>query len=237
MVKRDRIKLGMQILRFLPYSIWFNFHYLPFHQAIKLPILLYKPHLLKCGGMIRINGSIKFGMIRLGFSKVSLYPNTGIIWENRGYIEFNGNTLMGNASALSVGKSGKLVLGNNFWATCSLKIACHRYIKFSNNVLVGWDCLFADSDFHTLQTRKGSTKGIGEIHIGDNNWFAMQSVCLKNAKTPSFCVCSARTLINMDFSQSQEKIMLSGNPAKIVKTDIYHDWINDKIEDNVLQCN
>ena len=34
----------IKFLPHLPQSIWFNFHYLPFSQAMKLPILLYKPH-------------------------------------------------------------------------------------------------------------------------------------------------------------------------------------------------
>lgn len=43
-------------LRSLPYSIYFNFHYLPFRQAVKLPILLYKPKLLKLKGIVKIGG-------------------------------------------------------------------------------------------------------------------------------------------------------------------------------------
>ncbi len=46
-----------QLLRYLPYlpwTVWFNFRYLPLRQAVRLPILLRKPRLLRCGGRIRI---------------------------------------------------------------------------------------------------------------------------------------------------------------------------------------
>ena len=70
------------ILRSMPYTLYFNFHYLPFKQAIKLPILLYKPKLLKCKGRIRIEGEVKIGMIQLGKYNVYLYPNTVIIFPS-----------------------------------------------------------------------------------------------------------------------------------------------------------
>lgn len=38
------------MLRSILPTIWFNFHYLPFRQAVRLPILLYKPKLLACKG-------------------------------------------------------------------------------------------------------------------------------------------------------------------------------------------
>lgn len=97
-----------RILRSILPTIYFNFHYLPFNQAIKLPILLYKPKLLKMKGNIKIEKcKIKFGMIRLGFPTVSLYPNTGIVYENHGgTIVFNGKCAIGNNSAISIGASG-----------------------------------------------------------------------------------------------------------------------------------
>ena len=94
--------------RYILYSLYFNFRYLPFKQAIKLPIVLYKPHLLKCKGTIVINpidGKITFGMIRLGFPGVSVYPNNGITWENHGgTIIFKGKCVIGNDSYLSFGE-------------------------------------------------------------------------------------------------------------------------------------
>lgn len=42
-------------------SVYFNFHYLPFKHAIKLPILLYKPKFFKLQGHIKIGG-VKLNM-------------------------------------------------------------------------------------------------------------------------------------------------------------------------------
>ena len=49
----------------LPYSIVFNFRYLPFREAIKLPVLINKAHFKALNGHVRIEAPrIKFGMIR-----------------------------------------------------------------------------------------------------------------------------------------------------------------------------
>lgn len=54
--------------------------------------------------MLKFEKEIKFGMIRLGFLTVSLYPNTSIVYENHGgTIVFNGKCTIGNNSAISIG--------------------------------------------------------------------------------------------------------------------------------------
>ena len=111
-----------RILRSILPSVYFNFHYLPFSQAIKMPILLYKPKLLKLKGDIKIGeGKIKFGMIRLGFPTVSLYPNTGIVYENHGgTIVFNGKCTIGNNSAISIGSKGCVEFGSINYFTINI---------------------------------------------------------------------------------------------------------------------
>ena len=95
----QKIWNNRHILGSLIPSIYFNFHYLPFKVAMKLPILLYKPKFLKLQGYIKLQGKIQFGMIRLGFPTVSLYPNIGISIENHGgIILFKGKCRIGNNS-------------------------------------------------------------------------------------------------------------------------------------------
>lgn len=63
---------------FMP-SIYFNFRYLPFKQAIKLPIWINKPHLHAMKGKIIIDAPfVKTGMIHLGGFGGHMYPNNGI---------------------------------------------------------------------------------------------------------------------------------------------------------------
>jgi hypothetical protein len=58
-----KIRKNFWKLRSLPYSLFFNLKYLPIRQAVKLPILLYKPHFISLHGHINIDyDNIRFGI-------------------------------------------------------------------------------------------------------------------------------------------------------------------------------
>ena len=47
------------LLRAIISSLYFNFKYLPFNQALKLPILLYKPYFKELKGKVVIDSNIE----------------------------------------------------------------------------------------------------------------------------------------------------------------------------------
>lgn len=219
------------MLRSILYSLYFNFHYLPLKQAIKLPIILYKPKLLKCKGKIQILGNVKTGMIQLGKYTVSLYPNSGIVFENHGgSIIFNGKCNIGNNSAISIGEKGELIIGDSFSATTSLKLVAYHSIEFKKNVLCGWDCLFMDTDFHqiTFTDSNSLPKAYDKISIGENCWFALKCTVMKGTVLANNNIIAANSLLNKDYLDTSY-CLLAGQPATIKKRNIYRNPLNDKI--------
>ena len=211
------------------HSIYFNFHYLPFKQAVKLPILLYHPHFVCLKGKVLLDSSIiSFGMITLGFNKVPLYPNTGITWENAGLCVFKGKCCIGNASAISIGKTGEIYFGNNFIANAQFRICSFYSIVFKENVLVGWDNIFTDTDFHYVINKetKQLNRPYGPILICSNNWFGMKCCIYKRAVTPDYAIISANSVINKEIC-SDNYILLAGNPVSVVKKGVYRDHYKD----------
>jgi len=208
-------------------SLYFNFHYLPIKQAVKLPIILFKPKLLKCKGVVMIESdTIKTGMIQLGEYLVSLYPNKGIVWENHGgKIIFNGNCIVGNSSAISIGDQGYGFFGNNFRATAGLKLTIHHSIQFGENVLIAWDVIIMDTSFHRLKDSNGvfKNKGYGPIIIGKNNWITAKCMILNGTKTPDFCIIGAGSILNKDYSNFRTHILLAGNPLEVKAEDVWID--------------
>lgn len=231
----NSFKIIKKLCSILPYFfkiIYFNFHYLPFNKAIHLPILLFKPQFKNLKGKVIIVGGVKFGMIRLGFDTVCLYPSTGIMIDNNGTIVFNGSCCIGNDSYLSIGSKGYLEFGRNFSATSSLKIACYHNISFGKKVSVGWDCLFIDTDFHCMKDLFGTkNKGYGPIVIGNNNWFGNNCIVLKNTSTSDFITIAAGTQLNSNCSKIPSKsIIANDKTVKVIKTNIFRDLADDLIE-------
>lgn len=224
------------ILRSVFSSIYINFYYLPISQAVRLPIIVYKPHFEKMGGKVIITSSvIKTGMIKLGNNQVSLFPNTGLVWENHGgVIEFKGKCSIGNASAISVGATGYVCFGRNFKATTSFRLTSYCSIIFNDNVLCGWDCLFMDTDFHSLKKagiENCKVRAFSPIIIGNNNWFGLKCVILKGTETPDFCTVGACSLLCKKY-QTGKNSLLAGNPAEFKKNGIYRDYLDDSVNYN-----
>ena len=191
------------MLRSIFSSIYFNFHYLPFRQAIYLPIILYKCKFIRLLGKIelQIHKPLRPGIITLGRYNVSIYPNNGIIYENNGgTIIFNGSSNIGNNSAISIGKSGVITFGDGFSASSSLRLVCYNNIQIKENVRVGWDCIIMDTDFHRMKRINGGyTRGYGKIEIGKGCWFANRCVILKNTKIPDYCTFSSGSVLNKKY--------------------------------------
>lgn len=232
-MKLQKIYNNLWILRSIIHTIYFNFHYLPFSQAIKLPILLRKPKLLKCAGSVSIKGPVKFGMIQLGRFKIPLFPDSGFIFENYGKIIFEGNCFIGNASALSIGESGQLILGTNFCATASLRIVCYSTIRFGNDSLIGWGANFMDTDLHKLQPignqPNNNRGGYSPIIIGDGCWIGMNCTVLKGTHLPKHTTVSACSFLNHYIACDEYSVIGSESKIIVKKKGVYRNPENDKI--------
>ena len=221
----QKIKNNYWVLRYLPQTIYFNFHYLPFSQAIHIPILLYKPKFVKLKGSIIIESEkIHTGMIKLGVNNVSIYPNNGISIELDGNIHFKGICNIGNNSALSIkNKVCGVTFGDNFNATTSLKLVCYNSITIGKDVLVGWNCIICDTDFHTIINLKNKKESIQSkpIVIGNHVWIAHNCCIHKGSNIPNNTIIAAKSLVNTDLDIPSFSIV-AGCPVKLKQTDI--DW-------------
>lgn len=107
-------KLFLNIYSFFKVSwvntIILNFTKLPFKQALKIPILLYRAKVnFRGGGRILIDASdISFGMIKLGIKHESGVISKGFCLDNRGLITFMGAGVMGNGSVVAVKERGHM---------------------------------------------------------------------------------------------------------------------------------
>lgn len=222
------LKQVFLFLRILPFSLFFCLKYLPFRKAIKIPILLYRPRFITLKGKITVENP-SFGMVRLGFHTVPIYPNAGFVWDNKGgEVVFKGCCNIGNASAISVEKNARLIFGDHFEATTQFKCVCHYFITFSYQVCFGWNCIVVDTDFHKLSSLKGVVKrGYAPVFVGCYNWFAMNCVLLKGTITADHCVVGANTILTGKYDLPYSLII--GNPAKIKATGMYRDFSLQKI--------
>lgn len=218
------------IMRSILYSIYFNFYYLPFKHAIKLPILLYKPHFISLRGKVMIDDcNVKFGMIRLGFRECGVYANSGITWENKGgHVTFKGRCMIGNDSFLSFGTKTDVIFGDDFRNTAGLKLVSGKGITFGRGTRLGWGVLVMDTNFHPLydMKRKIYKKASGSIEIGDYNWFGTQCKIMHSVKTPERCIFGMNTIVTRNCEMKSYCVM-GGSPVRVLSENVMRDYEHD----------
>lgn len=222
------------MLRYLFSSIHINFHYLPFRQAIHLPILVYRPKFEHLGGRIIIqtpDGEVKRGMIRLGRHLVSIYGNHGIMIENNGTIIFHGDCELASGTKLSVGEYGVLEFGDKSRASAEVKIICTNSIKVGTDVGIGWETVIMDTDFHQLTTTDGSPMPVPvmPVNIGSQTWIASRCRIMKGTVIPPKCVVASGSMLNRRYD-IPECSLLAGAPATVIRNNIWRNRENEEID-------
>ena len=221
--KKTKLVLIAQVLLGIPKSILFNLHYFGL-EGIKLPVLVSsKTKMRKMKGSILINAPYKTGMIKLGFQAPEMYDNSKLsfIWINDGLVEFENTASIRNGSVIR--NYGHLIMGNKFHISAPSRIICYKHIRFGSNVLIGWDCEFADGDAHKIYDStdfdKTERKNVNKsIIIGDRVWFSAHVKTLKGVIVGNDTVIAEGTVLSKSFKENN--IVVGGNPPKILKKDI-----------------
>lgn len=214
------MKKYLEYIISIPKTIYFNLIYFELKTAIKLPVFVsYKTKFKELKGKILLPDDIYMGMIKIGFGSVGIFDKhrrrTSIQMD--GQIKFNGKASIGHGCGLSI--RGNLDLGNNFIITAESKIICHDNISFGENCLISWDCLFMDTDSHYIFDNNNEHINPNKpIVIGNNVWIGCRNLILKGTYISSNTVVGAQSKVTGYFSE--ENIVISGNPAKIMKKGI-----------------
>ena len=202
----------------LPKTIWFNLRYLPFRQAIKLPIAIH--YSTKC----RISGEVYLDckkvspfMVRIGFHEVPIIPKQKTFLEIRGSLMFEGTAHIGKGSRIVVGKGARVELGDNFAISASSYINCYKRIKTGRDIQLSWGDLLMDGDAHLIYDIDGNVINESkEIVLGDKIWIGCDCKVLKGAVIPNNCVVGANSVVTAGSGMEQDSLIV-GSPAKSVK--------------------
>lgn len=202
-------------------TLYFNFRYLKFKEAIKFPVIVSRNTKLKLlkNSNIKITEK-KFANIKIGFGNVGIFDKEKerTMITNRGTIVFEGKANIGHGTKISC--DGILEFGDKFEITSSSKIWCNYSIKFGKNVLISWDNLFMDTDGH--QIRDTFSKEVlnpdKKIVIGDNIWIGCRNTILKGTKINSNNIISSNNRISGEFI---EKNCIIGTNLEIKRKNVF----------------
>jgi acetyltransferase-like isoleucine patch superfamily enzyme len=207
------------ILISLPKIIVVNFYYLPFGQAIKLPIFIPYNLTIRCMGGNVIVDHASFGIIQIGFNSFGIVAGKGDgVWNVTGQLHFKGRTRIGCHPKLQI--RGSVVFGSNFEAGHNLLIVCHKRITFGSNILLSWNVEIMDTDCHQLLNKEGAILNKPrDIEVKDHTWIGSNVTLLKGSILPEGSIVASRTMVTKAFQEPN--CLFMGTPAKVHGSDVY----------------
>lgn len=213
----------LKILCSLPGTVWFNFRYLPFSQALKLPIWIAGNTRIKNmyrGGIKFENNQVRLGQVRIGYHEADAVDtssaHTLINISDSGQIIIKDDVHIGQGAILNVKQNAVLYLGKNFAISGTTSIICNNRIVFGDDVQLSWNSLIADGDAHEIYSESGGLiNPKGEIIIGNKVWIAANTTVLKGSVIQDNTVVASNSLVNRNIVEGS--CIIGGCPAKVLK--------------------
>ncbi|MBO7529174.1 MAG: hypothetical protein J6T37_04795 [Bacteroidales bacterium] len=217
--RKKRIQAWRLFLAF-PRSVWFNFRFLPWSQARKLPILISNKTKIESmsGKVVFDTDDLRIGLVKIGFD---VYEGTNWRHENthlniRGTFVIRGNCKIGAGSSVEVSEGARLTVGNEFNIGPRSLVICHKEMTFGDTVRFSWCCTVMDTDQHDLVDLQGNVVNPDRaIVFGNNVWIGCNAIITKGVQLASNTTVSAGTRLTGRYEEPFT--VLSGNPATVVR--------------------
>ena len=200
------------------YSLLFCLRYLPFRQAIRIPVLIHPD--VKIGkmyrGAIRFRGEIKPSMLVLGFPGTegrSNFRSLLSINQNGALIVGNGVTMIRGTRIMII--KGTMSIGCNYCCNGDCSFCCTTNITIGDDNICGWNTHFNTFEGHKTYENGQARPIEGDIVIGSHVWIASYSNIAKNAYIANDCVVAQNSLVNKSFEKP--RCLIGGIPAKVLK--------------------
>jgi len=182
-------------------TLYFNLRYFGLKQGIKCPVLVARNMILQRMQGEVVLKSFRCGRVRLGFSGFELFDRKAHrgIWDNRGTVYFDGFSFIGHGTRIV--NYGEITFGDKFSVSAGAEIVCGTSITFGKEVLISWNTLIMDADFHKIyNTEKLRVNKDCPIVIGDHVWIGCRCTILKGANIPRGSVIAASSVITHKFT-------------------------------------
>ncbi len=208
------------LLRSIPKTLRFNFHYFPFKTALRLPVIVsHRTYLRELHGKVSLPEDADTACVKIGFGDVGHYDRkrSRTIWQVSGEVDFKGKASIGHGSKISV--RGRLELGKLFNITAESTIVCAKEIRFGDDCLVSWDVVVMDTDEHPVYNKENER--INEdrpIVVGNHVWIGCKCMLLKGAEVPNNSILAAGTSLRSAFHGEDQ--IIGGNPPSILKREV-----------------
>lgn len=200
------------------YSLLFCLRYLPWRQAIHIPILILPCVKVKSlpRGSIVFKEPIRRGMFIMGV-KGSLGQSNYqsiISIKNGGQLIVGHNVVMPRGTRLIINR-GTMKIGANFACNGDNYFHCTTKIDIGENNMFGTQIILNTSDGHHIYENGKQKPMEGDIVLGNHVWIASHCIIGKNTRVADDCIVAQHSLLSKAYDKTG--CLIGGMPAKILK--------------------
>ena len=210
----------MQLLNRIK-SIYFNFRYLPFRQAIYMPVWIttnFKIMKLQRGQII-LSFPYRKNFLLGDCGSVGLQEmQGGIYMEDGAKLILNAMCVIGQGTTLRCDKNAVIELGKNFYCNKNCHIRSAEKIKIGDECSLGWNVQINTDDGHAITHDGKAVKSIGSIEICNHVWITSNTIITKNVNIADGCIVAQGAVVSKSITES--KSLVGGVPAKVLRTGI-----------------
>jgi acetyltransferase-like isoleucine patch superfamily enzyme len=84
-------------------------------------------------------------------------------------------------------------------------------VTIGNEVIIAWDCVIMDRDYHSVAGAAEATKG---VTISDHVWIGCRAIILKGVQIGEGAIVGAGSVVTSDV---EPYTLVAGNPARVIK--------------------
>lgn len=216
----------------VPYSIYFNFRYLPFKIAKKCPILISPFGDYNISGKIAIEAdTTSFGMIKIGVSKGSFnlgHDSCYIRVEKDATVRFKGLCQIAKGVKLSATKGGVIEFGVNTDLNANCIVSSNSLVSIGDYSWIGWNSVLMDWDGHNIMDvqSKNIKNNPRPIILERCCWIGANCNVMKGVTLSHHSIVPTRTVLTK--SNDTPYAVFGGSPNRILKEGIIREEFLDK---------
>lgn len=179
-------------------SIYFNFRYLPFKQAINLPVWIttnFRVHGLKRGQLILCQSNRRSVVFGCWGSPGLQQMKGGLLFSKGSCLILRGHTVVSQGSVFRMDSGASIDLGRDFYCNKNCFFRASRDIVFGNDCLVGWNVQINTSDGHTILHDAKRRPSDLSITIGNHVWITSNTIITKGVSIADGCIIAQGAVV------------------------------------------
>ncbi|MDR1183068.1 MAG: Coenzyme F420 hydrogenase/dehydrogenase, beta subunit C-terminal domain [Bacteroidales bacterium] len=164
---------------------------------------------------VQLNAVLRIGVKKIRKSKLE----TRLLVDDGGTLIVNGWFEFGYGSDIEVFRGGQLLIGGNHGGGTNINatIICAERIEIGGHVMIGRNVTIRDNNGDHYLSQQGY-KNARPVVIGNHVWLCEGCTIMSGVKIGDGAIVGAHAVV---YTNVPANSLVSGNPAKVVQTDVY----------------